>query len=74
MNPFLAFGLWFVAVTLALVLWMLRIYGARAMQCPTGKVQHTLATAKAASKRARRRTEKTLAPYRCDLCGQWHVG
>ena len=44
------------------------------MQCPTGKVQRTLATAKAASKRARRRTEKTLAPYRCDLCGQWHVG
>lgn len=44
------------------------------MQCPTGKVQHTLATAKAASKRARRRTEKTLAPYRCNLCGQWHVG
>lgn len=32
------------------------------MDCPTGKVQHTLATAKAASKRARRRTEKTLAP------------
>ena len=44
------------------------------MQCPSGKVQHTLATAKAASKRARRRTKKTLAPYRCDLCGQWHVG
>ena len=44
------------------------------MQCPTGKVQRTLATAKAASKRARRRTEKPLAPYRCDLCGQWHVG
>ena len=44
------------------------------MQCPTGKVVHTLATAKAASKRARRRTEKTLATYRCDLCGQWHVG
>ena len=44
------------------------------MQCPSGKVAHTLQTAKAASKRARRRTEKTLAPYRCDLCGQWHVG
>ena len=28
MNPFLAFALWFVTVTLALVLWMLRIYGA----------------------------------------------
>jgi len=28
MNPFLAFALWFVPVTLALVLWMLRIYGA----------------------------------------------
>lgn len=27
MNPFLAFALWFVTVTLALVLWMLRIYG-----------------------------------------------
>ncbi len=37
MNPFLAFALWFVTVTLALVLWMLRIYGAWAMQCPTGK-------------------------------------
>ena len=44
------------------------------MQCPTGKVQHTLATAKAASKRARRRTDKALAPYRCEHCGQWHVG
>ena len=44
------------------------------MQCPTGKVQHTLATAKAASKRARQRTEKPLAPYRCNECGQWHVG
>ena len=44
------------------------------MDCPTGKVAHTLQTAKAASKRARRRTEKTLAPYRCDLCGQRHVG
>ena len=27
MNHFLAFALWFVTVTLALVLWMLRIYG-----------------------------------------------
>ena len=44
------------------------------MDCPTGKVVHTLQTAKAASKRARRRTEKTLAHYRCNLCGQWHVG
>ena len=44
------------------------------MQCPSGKVVHTLATAKAASKRARRRTEKPLGPYRCDLCGFWHVG
>ena len=44
------------------------------MDCPSGKVVHTLKTAKAASKRARRRTEKTLTPYRCDLCGQWHVG
>lgn len=32
------------------------------MDCPTGNVVHTLKTAKAASKRARRRTEKTLAP------------
>lgn len=44
------------------------------MGCPSGKAVHTLKTAKAASKRARRRTEKALAPYRCDLCGQWHVG
>lgn len=44
------------------------------MDCPTGKVQHTLKTAKAASKRARRRTEKPLVPYQCSLCGQWHVG
>lgn len=28
MNPFLAFGLWFVTVVLALVFWMLRTYGA----------------------------------------------
>jgi len=44
------------------------------MDCPTGKVPHTLATAKAAAKRARRRTENALAPYRCTECGQWHVG
>lgn len=44
------------------------------MDCPSGKVAHTFRTAKAASKRARRRTEKPLVPYRCDLCGQWHVG
>lgn len=44
------------------------------MDCPTGKVQHTLQTAKAASKRARRRTDKALAPYRRTVCGAWHVG
>ena len=44
------------------------------MECPSGKVVHTLKTAKAASKRARRRTESILKPYRCAVCGQWHVG
>lgn len=44
------------------------------MDCPSGKVAHTLQTAKAASKRARRRTDKALAPYRCTVCGAWHVG
>ena len=44
------------------------------MDCPSGKVVHTLKTAKAASKRARRRTDKPLVPYRCDFCGMWHVG
>lgn len=44
------------------------------MDCPTGKAVHTFKTAKAASKRARRRTETPLAPYRCTVCGQWHVG
>lgn len=44
------------------------------MDCPTGKVIHTLQTATAASKRARRRTETPLKPYRCTVCGQWHVG
>lgn len=43
-------------------------------ECPTGKVVHTLKTAQAAAKRARRRTEAPLAPYRCSECGQWHVG
>lgn len=43
-------------------------------ECPTGKVVHTLKTAQAAAKRARRRTEAPLAPYRCAECGQWHVG
>lgn len=33
-----------------------------------------LATAKAASKRARQHTEKPLALYRCAHCGFWHVG
>jgi len=44
------------------------------MDCPSGKVQHTLATAKSASKRARQRTDKPLVPYRCEHCGMWHVG
>lgn len=44
------------------------------MECPTGKVIHTLKTAQAAAKRARRRTETALAPYRCKHCGGWHVG
>ena len=44
------------------------------MECPTGKVVHTLKSAKEASKRARRRTEKSFTPYRCAACGQWHVG
>ena len=44
------------------------------MDCPSGKVVHTLKTAKAASKRARQRTEKPLAPYRCAHCGFLHVG
>lgn len=43
-------------------------------ECPTGKVPHTLKTARDASKRARRRTENILKPYRCAECGQWHVG
>ena len=45
-----------------------------AMDRPSGKVIHTLKTAKAASKRARHRTELPLTPYRCNECGQWHVG
>ena len=44
------------------------------MDCPSGKVTHTLQTAKEASQRARRRTESPLAPYRCKECGGWHVG
>lgn len=44
------------------------------MECHTGKVVHTLKTAQDAAKRARRRTETPLAPYRCDMCGGWHVG
>ena len=44
------------------------------MQCPSGKVTHTLQTATASAKRARRRTETPLKPYRCALCGAWHVG
>jgi predicted Zn-ribbon and HTH transcriptional regulator len=44
------------------------------MDCQSGKVIHTLKTAKAASKRARHRTELPLTPYRCNECGQWHGG
>lgn len=44
------------------------------MDCPSGEVAHTLQTAKAAGKCARRRTDKALAPYRCTVCGAWHVG
>ena len=43
-------------------------------ECPTEKILHALKTAKAASKRTRRRTDKALVPYRCDHCGHWHVG
>ena len=44
------------------------------MDCPSGKVIHTLKTATEAAKRARHRTELPLTPYRCAECGQWHVG
>ena len=44
------------------------------MDCPSGKVVHTLKTATESAKRARRRTETILKPYRCAECGQWHVG
>ena len=44
------------------------------MECITGKVVHTLQTATASAKRARRRTETPLKPYRCTVCWQWHVG
>lgn len=43
-------------------------------ECPTGKVVHTHQTARDASKRARRRTDAPLSPYRCTVCGAWHVG
>ena len=44
------------------------------MDCPSGKVVHTLQTAKAASKRARRTYESPMQAYRCSVCGAWHVG
>ena len=44
------------------------------MDCPSGKVIHTLKTATEAANRARRRTETPIAPYRCTVCGGWHVG
>ena len=44
------------------------------MDCPSRKVVHTLKTATEAAKRARHRTELPLTPYRCQHCGQWHVG
>ena len=44
------------------------------MDCPSGKVIHTLKTATEAANRARRHTETPIAPYRCTVCGGWHVG
>jgi len=44
------------------------------MACPTGKVQHTYASAVRAAQRARRNRDQTLTEYRCALCGAWHVG
>ena len=44
------------------------------MACPTGKVEHTYETAVRAAKRARRKRDQVLTEYRCQLCGQWHVG
>lgn len=44
------------------------------MDCPTGKAQFTAAKAKLKAKRASRRYSQPMAPYRCEECGQWHIG
>lgn len=40
----------------------------------TAKVKLTAAKAKKAAKRAARRWETRMAPYRCSHCHWWHVG
>lgn len=42
--------------------------------CPTGKVVLTKEHAELAARRGRRRRDKPLGEYRCQVCGQWHVG
>ena len=45
------------------------------MTCPTGKSPFlTKPDAEKAAKRSRQRTEVGLAPYRCQVCHEWHVG
>ena len=41
---------------------------------PTGKVVLTKEHAELAARRGRRRRDNRLGEYRCDVCGQWHVG
>ena len=64
MNVLVAFVLWFIATAAAAALVLLRIYGHEPCSAQPEKF----------SKRARQRTEKPLAPYRCAHCGFWHVG
>lgn len=44
------------------------------MECPTGKVVLTKEHAMQAARRARRNHSAVVGEYRCQHCGQWHVG
>ncbi|MFD2755976.1 hypothetical protein [Comamonas terrae] len=44
------------------------------MTCPTGKQQLTAELAKKRAKRSSASHSKPMTAYRCNECGEWHLG
>lgn len=45
-----------------------------AAACPTGKAVLTRELAVQRAKRSAQHYTIAMAPYRCETCGQWHIG